>query len=87
MKTIQKKIWPEYFRAMKAGAKKAEIRLADFRVRPGDAMVFREWDPKKRAYTGRTIRKVVRSAVHVPLATFYRMPEVKKRGLSLIEFR
>ena len=57
---IKKKIWPEYFKLVKSGRKKFELRLADFEIKEGDILVLEEWDPKKKKYTGRRIRKKVK---------------------------
>ena len=59
MAVLKKKIWPEYFEAVKSGKKKAELRLADFAIGEGDTLVLEEWDPKTKEYTGRTIEKHV----------------------------
>ena len=59
MKTIKKKIWPEYFEAIIAGKKKYELRLNDFEVNEGDILFLEEWDPKTEKYTGRKIEKRV----------------------------
>ncbi|MFO0702614.1 MAG: DUF3850 domain-containing protein [Candidatus Andersenbacteria bacterium] len=58
-RTIEKKIRPEYFEAVLSGKKKYELRLNDFTVAEGDTLVLREWDPEKKDYTGRSIRKNV----------------------------
>lgn len=61
MKKIKKKIWPEYFEAVKSGKKTYELRLNDFKVNEGDTLVLEEWDPKKKEYTGRSLEKKVLS--------------------------
>lgn len=57
MAIIHKKIWPKYFRLMKAGKKNVELRLADFKIKPEDTLILEEWDPKKKKYTGRILKK------------------------------
>ncbi|PIR71518.1 MAG: RNA-binding protein, partial [Candidatus Nealsonbacteria bacterium CG10_big_fil_rev_8_21_14_0_10_37_25] len=60
MAVIKKKIWPKYFEQVKTGKKKFELRLADFNLKKGDVLVLKEWDPKKKEYTGRKIKKKVK---------------------------
>ena len=48
------KIWPEYFQAKIDGLKPWEGRQAiDRTFRVGDKVVFNEWDPATKEYTGR----------------------------------
>ena len=49
-KTIEKKILPEYFRAVKDRVKTFELRKDDSDYQVGDILKLREWDGKK--YTG-----------------------------------
>jgi ASC-1-like (ASCH) protein len=56
---IEKKLWPEYFEKVKTGDKKYEIRLADFKIKPNDKLILKEWDPKTEEYTGREVIKKV----------------------------
>lgn len=57
MAIIEKKIWPRYFELVESGKKRCEVRLADFRIKEGDTLILREWDPKKKEYTGRKIKR------------------------------
>ena len=59
MSRIVKKMWPESYEAVLNGEKTYDLRLADWRVQPGDTILFREWDPKTKEYTGRKIEKRV----------------------------
>jgi hypothetical protein len=61
MRKIEKKIWPKYFKEILEGKKTFELRLADFKVKPGDVLILKEWDPKKKRYTKRKIEKKVGS--------------------------
>lgn len=45
---IRKKIWPEFFEAVKSGKKRFEVRLADFKIKEGDKLVLEEWDQKQK---------------------------------------
>ncbi len=86
MATIQKKIWPKYFQLVKSGRKRFEPRVADFRIRKGDIFVMREWDPKKKAYTGRAIKKKVKYVLKFKLDDFGQKKLIEKEGLYVIQF-
>jgi len=86
MKTIKKKIWPEWFQLIKSGRKKFELRLADFRIKKGDVLVLEEWNPKTKKYTGRKIRKKVKYLLKFKLNDFNQEKEIKKKGLYVIQF-
>jgi ASC-1-like (ASCH) protein len=86
MVEIYKKIWPKYFKMVKSRKKNCELRLADFRIRPGDWLVLEEWDPEKKEYTGRKLRKKVKRVTKINLFDFYKIKDLKKYGCYLIEF-
>lgn len=50
------KTWPVYFRLVKSGAKRFEVRRDDRNFRAGDTLRLREWDPAASAYTGDVVR-------------------------------
>ena len=86
MATIEKKIWPKYFELMKSGQKRFELRLADFKIKKGDILVLRVWNPKKKEYTGRKIKKKVNYVLKFKLNDFGQKKEIEKRGLYVIQF-
>jgi len=86
MTTIEKKIWPKYFEAVKTGKKKFELRLADFKIKKGDILVLEEWDPKKKEYTGRKIKRKVKYLLKFKLNDFGQKKKIEKRGLYVIQF-
>ena len=86
MAIIKKKIWPEWFKLVKSGKKKFELRLADFKVKKGDVLILEEWDPKTKKYTGRKIRKNVKYTLRFKLDDFGQEKEIKKKGLYVIQF-
>jgi uncharacterized protein DUF3850 len=59
MTVHQLKCWPPFFRDIIAGDKNFEVRLNDRGFKVGDELLLREWDPEKRDYTGRVIRRRV----------------------------
>ena len=89
MSVIKKKCWPEWFDKFCSGERTFELRLADFSLRTGDTLIFEEYDPETKEYTGRTATfacaKVEHSAQN-PLQ-FYDVAEVKKNGFWIIALK
>lgn len=54
------KIWPEYFMHVADGLKPLELRKNDRKFCAGDLIYFEEWDPEKKAYTGRACTKEIK---------------------------
>lgn len=52
-------MWPKSYELVRTGEKTYDLRLADWNVQPGDVIVFREWNPEIKEYTGRTMEKKV----------------------------
>ena len=52
MSTHTVKSWPWFFQAMKAGAKKHDMRPMDRDWKIGDTVVLQEFDPRSGEYTG-----------------------------------
>jgi len=86
MAVIHKKIWPKWFKIMKAGKQNTQVRLADFKIKPRDIFVLNEWNPKTKKYTGKTLRKKVKRVTKINPLDFYKFPALKKYGCYLIEF-
>lgn len=59
MTEIKKKMWPESYEKILSGEKTYDIRLADWNIEPGNTLVFQEWNPKTKEYTGRELHKKV----------------------------
>jgi len=87
MAIIYKKCWPEWFDKFCSGERTLELRLADFNLKSGDILIFKEYEPKTKKYTGREVsfkcKKVEHSAQN-PLQ-FYKVKDVKKHGFWIIE--
>lgn len=49
------KTWPDFFAAVRSGAKRFELRKNDRDFREGDSVRLREWSPSDASYTGREI--------------------------------
>ena len=86
MAIIKKKCWPEFFKKFCSGERTFELRLADFDLKDGDILLFEEYDPASKTYTGKkasfTCAKVEHSAQN-PLQ-FYNIEDVKKHGFWII---
>ena len=82
---IHKKTWPDLFQRMLDGKKDTDLRLADFEIREGDTLVLKEYDPKKKGYTGRILKKKVRNLSKVKLTDFHIIEDIEKYGHWIIE--
>jgi len=85
MAIIKKKTWPEIFEAIKSGKKRFEIRVADFKLKEGDTLILKEWDPKTGKYTGRKIEKKVGYVLRYRLDNFGQKDLIEKHGLYAIQ--
>ena len=56
MKTIEKKILPEYFSKVQDGTKTFELRKDDSDYEVGDILILEEWDEE---YTGRELTRTI----------------------------
>lgn len=83
MSVIEKKISPEYFEQINSGQKTFELRLADWKCKPGDTLVLREVD-KDRKYTGRELRKKVGYVLKTKNLSFFTPDEVEEHGYQII---
>jgi len=84
---ICKKTWPKYFKEVLRGTKKFEVRLADWKCKPGDILVLEEWDPKTKKYTGRKKEKKVAYVLKTKLIKFWPKKDIEKYGLQIISFK
>lgn len=85
MKFISKKTWPRYFQFMLDGRKNTDLRLANFAVEKGDVIIFQEWNPVDKVYTGREFSRVVENVNLVHLEDFHSQEEIEKYGHWIIE--
>lgn len=88
MRRIEKKTWPELFEKVKSGEKTFDVRLNDFKCKPGDILILREWDPKTKCYTGRELRKKIGFVIESKdLEKFWSKKDLKKYGLQVVGFK
>jgi len=82
---IKKKIWPEYFKVVSSGKKKFELRLNDFEINEGDALILEEYDPNTKKYTGRKVEKKVTYVEKFMIdKLFWPESEIKDKGIQII---
>ena len=87
MKTIEKKVYAEYFEKILSGEKTYEVRSADFDVNAGDSLRLREIDAK-RNFTGReTIVEVTYAFNTKTMEEFHSKEEIEKHGLVVMAIR
>lgn len=87
MKKIEKKTWPELFEKILSGEKTFDVRIADFKIMPGNTIIFREWNPKTKKYTGRIVEKKVTYILKTKGVRFWKKEDIKKYGLQIIAFK
>lgn len=58
-KTHELKTWPEYYNAIRIGAKTFEVRYDDRGFQVGDTLNLMEYDPEREMFTGEYQRRVV----------------------------
>lgn len=82
---IKKKIWPNFYKLVKSGKKNCELRVADFKVKKGDVLLLEEYDPEKKKYTGRKIKKKVKYIFKFKMNDFGQEKIIKRHGIYVIE--
>ena len=85
MKEVRKKCWPEFFELVASDKKNTELRLADFDLKAGDVLVLEEWNPKTGRYTGRKVRKKVRSVFRADVSRMHSAEDIMRNGFYIIE--
>mgnify|MGYP001588456897 CR=1 FL=1 len=84
-RVIEKKIWTDMFENDQELDN--DFRLADFELQPGDVIVYKEWDPQAKAYTGREYRRVVKDVTkHGNPGRYWSQEELNAHGVYVINF-
>ena len=83
MKTVNKKIWPQFFNDVLHHGKRFEIRKDEDDIQPGDILNLQEWDPAKEEYTG---RQAACTVTYVFRADNYEQDFGLKPGICIIGF-
>lgn len=85
---IEKKVQQEYFKAIIEGKKRFEVRLADFKCKPGDTLVLKEQKQKAKELTGRQIEcEVLYKFNTKDTERFYTKEQIDKYGLVVLAIR
>ena len=84
---IKKKTWPDMFEKLLSGEKKFDLRLADFSCGIGDVLIFCEWDPNKKEYTGRILEKEVTYILKTKDLKFWSEEEIEKNGFQVMSLK
>ncbi len=83
---IIKKVQSEYFRDIVDGRKRFEVRLADFKCKPGDVIVLLE--QKGKTLTGRKIECELLYKLNTKeIEKFYNKGDIEKYGLLILAIR
>ena len=85
MVLIEKKCWPKWFELVRSGEKPFDLRLADFKAKKGDTLWLREYDPEKKSYTGREIKKEITYVTNSKdWGNFWKKEDLEKYGFTVI---
>lgn len=83
---IIKKVRHEYFEALLEGRKQFEIRLADFKYKPGDTLVLLE--QKHGKLSGRKLECEILFTINTKIAEkFWTKKQINKYGLAVLSLR
>ena len=81
---IKKKIWPQFFEAIKSGKKKFDLRLADQEYNEGDILILEEYNPETKQYTGRKIKKQIKYVLKTKDLKFWNKEEIDRYGFIVL---
>lgn len=75
------------FEKILSGEKTFDARLADFKIKNGDLLILKEYDPIKKVFTGRKIEKKVQFILKTKNQKFWSKKDLEKYGLQIISFK
>lgn len=85
---IIKKVQQEYFNEITEGKKRFEVRLADFKCKPGDTLVMQEQKQGTRQLTGREAEFEILYKINTKIMEkWHTKEEIDKHGLLVISIR
>ena len=87
MVKIRKKTWKEAFEKILSGEKTFDARLANFKCKKGDILVLEEYDPIRKAYTGRKIEKKITFVLETKKQKYWSKSDINKYGLQIIALK
>lgn len=85
MALIRKKSYPPYFEQVSNGEKKFDLRLADFDARPGDTIIFEEYDPDTRRPTGRTSTHRIGYVLNTRDLGYWSAEDIARHGFMVMQ--
>lgn len=85
---IKKKVQQKYFEAVAEGRKRFEVRLADFKCKPGDILVLKEQKQGTREPTGREIEcEILYKFNTKEMEKFHTREKIDKYGFIVLAIR
>lgn len=85
---IEKKVQQKYFKAVIEGRKRFEVRLADFKCKPGDTFILKEQKQGTKKLTGRKIKcEVLYKFNTKEMEKFHTREEIGKYGFVVLAIR
>ncbi|MDR1026658.1 MAG: DUF3850 domain-containing protein [Lactobacillus sp.] len=85
MAVVRKKSYNPYFEQVKNGEKKFDLRLADFEVKPGDTIIFEEYDEDTRQPTGRFTEHKVGYVLKTKDVGYWTADEIAESGFMVMQ--
>lgn len=87
MARIEKKMWIESYELVSTGQKTYDLRLADWNINTGDIIVFQEWNPETKKYTGRSMEKRVGYVGKTKGWEVWFREDIEKYGFQVISLK
>lgn len=85
---INKNVQQKYFEAVTQGKKRFEVRLADFKCKPGDTLVLKEQKQGTKKLTGRELKcEVLYKFNTKDMEKYHTKKELDKHGLVILAIR
>jgi ASC-1-like (ASCH) protein len=85
---IEKKIQEEYFNEIMDGKKRFEVRLVNFKCKPGDTLVLVEQKQGTKKLTGRKVEMELLYKLNTKaIEKFYNKKDIEKYGLLILAVR
>ena len=85
---IEKKVRKKYFKAVAEGRKRFEVRLADFKCKPGDILVLKEQKQGTTKPTGRKLEcEILYKFNTKDMEKFHTKKDIDKYGLVVLAIR
>lgn len=85
---IVKKVQEKYFKDIVDGKKRFEVRLADFKCKPGDTLVLHEQKQGTKEFTGRKVELEMLYKINTKaVEKFYSKKDIEKYGLLILAVR